>query len=110
MSIIAVQQEKGIVEKDLTSLASIMANKHRGPRPPDAVSIYKVSWRLASDSFDYGIGARISSSSTPVRLEKTKNFASKEKALQLKADIDAAFVTLGYEIEGRCWIEEDWYE
>lgn len=109
MSIIAVQQEKGIVEKDLSTLAAIMQNKHRGPRPDDAVSIYKVSWRLASDSFDY-MPSRISSSSTPVRLERTKNFANKDKAEQLKRDIDAAFKVLGYEMEGRCWIEEDWYE
>lgn len=109
MNIIDIQQDKDVVEKDLTSLAAIMAHKHRGPRPPDAVSVYTVKWHLLSDSFSV-FGTRLSNSPAPIRLERTKNFANKEKALKLKTELESAFITLGYQMEGRVIIEEDWIE
>jgi hypothetical protein len=91
------------------TLIAAMRGQTKGPKPDDATNIYVVRWHLASDQFD-NYGARIGSSSTPVRLANHKIFVTKDKADALKRDIDAAFITLGYGIEGRCWIEEDWYE
>lgn len=85
----------------------------RGPKPPrpdNATTIYTVKWFLASDQFGSDYGARIGSTSTPTRLHSHKIFVTKEKAEALKRDIEEAFKTLGYMIEGRVTIEEDWYE
>ncbi len=91
------------------SLYDLMNPKAKGPKPEDATGIYVVRWHLASDQFD-NYGARIGSASTPIRLANHNIFVTKDKAEALTRNIDEAFKTLGYMLEGRCWIEEDWYE
>lgn len=90
-------------------LMKAMMDKMKQPKPEGATTIYRVKWHMRSDSFEYGM-AKISSSPTPQRLEKSKSFVSQEKAQQLLDQLLEAFKTLDYTIEGRAWIEEDWYE
>lgn len=95
---------------DVTNdLMRAMMGKLKGPKPEGATTIYIVKWHLRSDSFD-GMIARISSSSTPVKLHKQRSFVSKDKAQKLLEELQAAFKVLDYGMEGLAYIEEDWYE
>lgn len=91
------------------NLLRAMGQATKGPKPEGATSIYTVCWCLRSDTFD-GMLGRVSSSPTPRRLDKHKTFVSKDKAEALLKDIQEAFKTLGYSLEGYSYIEEDWYE
>lgn len=93
----------------LNSIMDIMMNKKPKERPEGATSIYVVNWCVRSDSFD-GLSARISSSSTPTKLYRSKHFVSKDKAEALRENLTKAFETLEYNLEGLVYIEESWYE
>ncbi len=79
----------------------------KGPKPEGATSVYKVTWFIQLPNRDL---YQTSLSKASKELINHKFFISKEKAEKLKADLDAAFKTLGYVVEGRCTITEDWYE
>ena len=90
-------------------LMKAMMDKMKQPKPEGATTIYRVKWHVRSDSFDH-MTTRISSSPTPQRLDRSKSFVSKDKAQQLLDQLLEAFKVLDYTIEGRAYIEEDWYE
>ena len=99
-------------KKDMTvtdDLMKAMMDKMKQPKPEGATTIYRVKWHMRSDSFSDSF-ARVSSASTPQRLERTKSFVSQDKAQQLVNQLTEAFKTLDYAVEGRAWIEEDYYE
>lgn len=93
----------------VNDLMRAMMGKLKGPKPEGATTIYRVNWHLRSDSFD-GMTARIGSSVTTTRLHKTRSFVSQEKAQKLVEQLQEAFKTLDYGLEGLAYIEEDWYE
>lgn len=81
----------------------------RKTKPEGAITIYTVTWGIMYEANP--LGAVISSARTSQQavLTRTSKFATKAKAEELKANIDAAFKVIECN-KGYCLITEDWYE
>lgn len=76
-------------------------------KPDGSKTLYKVYWGIQYDS---PLGGIIGNRKSDEIFKNYKFFTDKDKAVKLKAEIDAAFKVLGLLVEGKCYIKEDYYE
>lgn len=83
-----------------------LAQALKGPPPPNAKVMFKVSWGLYHEHRHAIIG----SSPTPEIFKNYKFFTTKEKAEALEKDIKEAFTILGLLIHGYVNTTTEYYE